>query len=39
MILTFKGTINEASRYTFGIGCVYPVDEESYYVNSGLTMN
>ena len=39
MVLTFSGTINEATKYAYGIGYVYPFGEETYYVNSGLTMN
>lgn len=27
-------TIKEAMRYCDNVGCVYPTDEESYYINS-----
>ena len=29
-------TINEAMEYCYRIGCVYPSNEESYYINSNL---
>lgn len=28
--------INEAMKYCDNIGCVYPTDEESYYINSNI---
>lgn len=29
-------TIKEAMRYCDNVGCVYPTDKESYYINSNV---